>query len=204
MKISKTLLQSVLLLGVFCFNFSAGAQQPKRWFQPQTTDLAVSYTTESGKRAYLDQRFWMQGGSAEADFTFYRGLGAAVSLSGEHASGLSGNVDFNKISIVAGPRYTRSVARLVRSKRVVDVFGQSLFGSAHGFNGLFPTGSSAQSSASSLAMQFGGGVDLAIQKGFSVRAFQLDYVRTSLPNNGANLQHDLRMGIGVVYRIQKH
>jgi hypothetical protein len=73
----------------------------------------------------------------------------------------------------------------------------------HAFNGLFPSsGNTVKSSANAFAMQVGGGVNVALAKGFGLRALQLDYIYTTLPNNGTNTQHDLRMGIGITYHLQ--
>jgi hypothetical protein len=194
----------VLLLGALAFSLLAQAQQqPERRFRLQSTDLAITYTAEGGKLAFRDNRFWMQGGSAEAAFTFYRGLGVAFNLSGERATGLSQSVGFSKITLVAGPRYSYSPARWLGPKHAITVFGESLFGTVHGFNGLFPAGNTARSSADAAAMQVGGGVNVPISKGFGLRAFQLDYVRTNLPNSATNLQHDLRMGMGFTYHIPR-
>jgi hypothetical protein len=52
-------------------------------------------------------------------------------------------------------------------------------------------------------MQLGGGVDVALSRGFGVRAIEVDYVRTSLPNNASNTQNDLKIAFGVTYHIGK-
>jgi hypothetical protein len=36
-----------------------------------------------------------------------------------------------------------------------------------------------------------------------VRAFELDYVRTNLANNGSDYQNHLRLAFGVSYHIQR-
>jgi hypothetical protein len=41
-----------------------------------------------------------------------------------------------------------------------------------------------------------------LAKGFGLRALQLDYVRTSLPNASTNSQNDFRLGLGITYRIR--
>jgi hypothetical protein len=187
--------------------FVQAQQQPEHRIRLQAVDLAVSYTTEGGKVAYRGDRFWMQGGSAEAAFTLYRGLGLGLNLSGERATGLGQGVDFSKITLVAGPRYTYNTSRWTERwlgpKHATSVFSEALFGTVHGFNGLFPAGNTVKSSADAFALQVGGGVNVAVARGFGVRAFQLDYIRTTLPNNASNVQHDLRMGVGLTYHIQR-
>lgn len=52
-------------------------------------------------------------------------------------------------------------------------------------------------------MQLGGGVNVPVRKGFSIRALEIDYVHTSLPNNNVNSQNDLRFAFGVAYHFGK-
>ena len=53
-------------------------------------------------------------------------------------------------------------------------------------------------------MQFGGGWDDAVSKHFAIRVFAADYVRTSLSNDGTNVQNFLRLGYGVTNHIPRH
>ena len=61
-----------------------------------------------------------------------------------------------------------------------------------------------ETSANAFSLQVGGGLDIAVSKHFAIRAFQADFVRTSLPNNGTNTQDYLRLAFGVSYQIQRH
>jgi peptidoglycan-associated lipoprotein len=106
-------------------------------------------------------------------------------------------VNLGKISYLAGPRYT--IARTSR----VRIFAEGLFGGAHGFDSFFPSSGGLVPTANSFAMQFGGGMDVALRDGFGIRAIELDYVRTGLPNNDANSQNDLRIAFGVSYQFNK-
>jgi hypothetical protein len=83
------------------------------------------------------------------------------------------------------------------------LFGEALFGGAHGFSSSFPTPSGLVSSANSFAMQLGGGLDVAVGRGFGIRALELDYIHTSLPNNASNSQNDLRIAFGLTYHTGK-
>src|ERR1700744_4939729 len=68
---------------------SAGAQRSPSGWTPvaPSTDLAVTYNAERAKIASSDCGcFWLNGGSAEAAVTFYRGLGVAGSLGGGDAA----------------------------------------------------------------------------------------------------------------------
>jgi hypothetical protein len=202
----KTLFVGVLLLGASIVNLPAQAQQTARGLGLQSADLAVTYGAEAGKVAASSNSFWMQGGSIDTAVTLFRGLGLAANLSGERASDVSPGADVNRITFVAGPRYSFNVARLTERwlgpKHPSSIFGQTLFGTVHAFNGLFPhSDGTLTSSANAFAMQVGGGINVGIARGFGVRIIEVEYLYTTLPNNGTNTQHDLRLTCGVAYHI---
>jgi hypothetical protein len=205
----KTLLIA-LLLGALTMGATAQAQQqPAQKPQLQSVDLAVTYSPARAKIAQTDCGcFWMQGGSADAAVTFFHGLGVAVDLSGQRASNITPGVDLSKISFMAGPRYTynmhHATDRFLGSKHPTRVFGEWLFGGVHGFNSVFPTSNGVQTSANAFSMQLGGGMEVSLARGFSVRAIELNWVRSNLPNTGSDTQNDLRLAFGMSYHIQKH
>jgi hypothetical protein len=187
-----------------------GAQQVQTGSKSQaiSTDLAVTYVAE---RANLESEscgcFWLQGGSGEAAVTFYHGLGMAVNVTGEHASNIGPGVDLSKLSVTAGPRYTVSTSRYTAhllKKQPTRIFGEALFGGVHAFDSIFPESMGTTASAGSFSMQVGGGVDVGLGKGFGIRALEVDYVRSELPNVGSNTQNDLRLAFGISYHLGKH
>jgi hypothetical protein len=148
--------------------------------------------------------FWFKGGAADAAVTFKSGMGIAVSLTGDHASNVSPGVDANKITYLAGPRYAWTAWQghaTAADNRRLQIFGQGLFGWTHGFNGYYPAIPAATSSAKSLAMQAGGGLNYYLTRNFGLRLLEADYVRTALPNAAANIQNDLRLSAGVTWHI---
>jgi len=174
----------------------AGPPPPRpHTFGITSSDVAVTYTLERAKlQASNCNCFWLNGGSADAAITLYRGFGLAANLTGEHASNILPGVNLGKISFMAGPRYTYGASH-------TRVFGEWLFGVAHAFDGAFPGPTGLTASAGSFSTQLGIGTDIAIHKGLGVRAFEVDYVHTSLPNNGVNSQNDLRLAFGLSYRF---
>src|ERR1700733_5233863 len=137
--------QAAVLLGIsalaLTYTLMAQAQQPSNSL---SADLAVTYTTDRAKIATVDCGcFWMQGGSFDAAVPLFRGLGVAANLTGGHRTSIAPGVDGKQLSFVGGPRYTYSTTRWTRReprfKRATSVFGEALFGSAHGFDGVFPT-----------------------------------------------------------------
>jgi len=201
---------SVLLAGALSLAVVGVAQQAKPKEKPHigAIDLAVTYTLERAKTTPSScDCFWLNGGSADGSVTIYRSLGVAANFTGEHASNVAPGVNFGKLSYMAGPRYTYNTSRFTdrfTKKHGTQIFGEWLFGGVHGFDGVFPGATSVTSTANAFSTQAGGGIDVAILRGFSVRALELDYVHTSLPNNGSNSQNDLRLAFGLSYRMGKH
>jgi hypothetical protein len=201
---SRTLWAGALLAGALACGPMAQAQQESR---PLSVDLAVTYTGERAKIASTSCGcFWLQGGSVNGAITLFRGLGVAANLTGEHSPNIGPGVDLNKLAFMAGPRYTLRTARwtnrFLGAKHGTSVFGEALFGYAHGFNGIFPTSSGVEASANAFSMQIGGGLNVRIARNFGIRALELDYVRTSLPNSASNTQNDLRLNFGVSYHLR--
>ena len=199
----------VLLVGACLLaGATSWAQQSQKPVAPDTvsTDLAVTFAVERSQAVSSQGSFWFKGGGADAAITFKSGMGIAASLTGDHASNITPGVDANKITYLAGPRYTWTAwqghASAADNCRL-QIFGQGLFGWMHGFNGLYPATSGATSSAKSLAMQAGGGLNLYFTRNFGLRLLEADYVRTVLPNGAANIQSDMRLSVGLAYHIGK-
>jgi hypothetical protein len=167
-------------------------------------DLAVTYTPERAQVIPNQCCFWMQGGSVDASVTFWKRLGIAASLTGDHASDVTLGVDVNKVSYLAGPRYTYTVWAKptgAATKPRYQIFGQGLIGGVHGFDGVYPARLSTTSRANAFALQAGGGFNYYLTKHWGLRLLEVDYVRTELPNHAADLQNDLRLGFGVTYHM---
>jgi len=175
--------------------------------------FAVTYTGEASTRASsFNSGFWLSGGSIDGAATLRRGLGLAANFTVVHASDITPGTNAGKTTIVFGPRFTKDTTEWVRKGGWIhkgdwfkkmppsQVFVEALFGFAHGFDGAFPEGSSIYSTAGSSAIQLGVGVDVTLWKHFGARLFELDYVRTGLPNGAADTQSDLRLSFGVNYR----
>ena len=80
------------------------------------------------------------------------------------------------------------------------LFVHPLFGVVHD-SGTTTVGTFTSSgSASAFAMAFGGGLDIAVNKHFAVRPFQLDYNPTHF---GGQWQNSFRFSAGFVLRIKK-
>jgi hypothetical protein len=202
----KVFWRCALMVGLLSFSLlslGSPAQAQQTW--PLAVDVAVTYTAERAKVAGEDCGcFWLQGGSLDGAVTFFHGLGIVANLTGEHSSNIAPGIDLSKVAFMVGPRYTLNTQRWMThhsDAHAISIFGEGLFGTAHGFDSVFPSGAGLTSSANSFSMQLGGGMNVRLARGFGLRAFELDYVRTSLPNGSGNAQNDLRLAFGISYHM---
>ena len=173
-----------------------------------SVDLAVTFAMEGAKLATPSGgTFWLKGGGVDAATTLWKGFGIAAAVNGGHASNIAPGVDVNQIEYAGGPRYTYSAwsgRSGASDNRRMELFGQALAGGVHGFGGVFPSSSGATTSANSFALVAGGGINLFLTKNLGLRLLEADYARTALPNNGSNVQNDLRVSFGLAYHIGRH
>jgi hypothetical protein len=180
---------------------------PHLWGQQYGPDSGNSHGLEVGvlynalySNVVRANQFWMQGGGIEVDGQFWHGLGAEADVSGFHTgSANSAGVGLSLVTTTFGPRYRWSPAH-----HRYSFFGHAMVGEVHGFDSVFPGAgtASASSSADSLALQVGGGMDVRPKHHLSVRVFEADWLRTQLPNADTNVQNSLRLGLGVVFRFR--
>jgi len=144
------------------------------------SDLSISYTAERAKLANVPgSSFWLSGASAEAGFDVHRGLALALEVSGGHVSNIDAGVNLSKLAYTAGPRYTLDASRWTSRwsrGRSSDVFAKALFGVVRGFDSVFPSSVGVKYKATSPAIELGGGLDLALANGLSLRLPELDYI----------------------------
>jgi outer membrane protein OmpA-like peptidoglycan-associated protein len=166
-----------------------------------STDLGITFATERSQLVPGNCCFWFKGGGADVAFNFFKGWGIAASLTGDHAGNVAPDVDVNKISYMAGPRYTWTAWSGANQHRL-QMYAQGLFGGAHGFDGVYPTSTGTTSSANSFAIQAGGGLNYYFNRHWGVRLLEADFVRTAMPNGVDDVQHDLRLAFGVTYHFE--
>jgi hypothetical protein len=122
-------------------------------------------------------------------------------------SGLNGNVQGNMFTYLLGPQLK------VRSHGI-QPFGQLLFGGAHTnvYGNAFRTlcqpivggcGITKAPTAEAFAMDFGGGVDIPLNKKVSFRPVQIDYLLTRYSNafTKTNNQNNFRYSAGIVFTL---
>jgi hypothetical protein len=143
--------------------------------------------------------FWMEGGSVQVHGQFWHGLGVVADVAGFHtgSTGRSPGVGLDMVTATFGPRYTWSPAQ-----RRYAVFGQALIGEANGMNSVFPNPVGADESVNSLALYVGGGVNYSLKHHLALRVFEADWLRTQMPNATTNVQNNLRLGAGLIFRFK--
>jgi outer membrane immunogenic protein len=161
-----------------------------------SVDLAVVYQPLLANRV-VNGSFWLQGGGLQLHSQFWHGLGVVADVSGAHARDThDSGVGLDLVTITFGPRYTWT-----SPYRRTALFGQILVGEADGLNSVFPGAFGVSSSAHGLALLVGGGINVPLQRRLTVRAAEVSWVRTQLPNATTNVQNNLRLGAGLIYRF---
>jgi hypothetical protein len=170
-------------------------------------EVSATYDIERAKIANSPcSCFWLQGGSSEAAVPFYPGWSVVGSFAGSHASHIQPGVDVSRLTWLIGPRFTYDSSRIagrLTGGRESHLFGEFLAGGAHGFDGTFPAPSGVTPSADSYALLTGGGLEFSLGGGLNLRAVEVDYVRTALPNSATNTQNNLHLAFGLAYAFSK-
>jgi Outer membrane protein beta-barrel domain len=122
-------------------------------------------------------------------------------------TGLTGTVQGNMFTYLFGPQMK------VRAHKI-QPFGHLLFGGAHTnvYGNAFKTlcqpmtgicGITKAPTAEAFAMDFGGGVDIPINKIISFRPAQIDYLLTrySNPFTKTNNQNNFRYSVGILFAL---
>ena len=192
----RTIFRPLVLAACGVIGISAAAQQPVK--ATPRFEAAVTYDV-SGANLTTGSSFWMQGGGASFAGGITHHFSAVAELSGLHSGSISGaQVPLSLVTVVFGPRYRWSAPSKAHD---FSVFGQALVGEAHGFNSIFPATGGANASASSVAFELGGGIDLGLRHHVALRLLQVSWLRTSLPNATTNVQNNVLLDAGVVMRF---
>lgn len=199
-----SLLRIALLLGctAFCSAvFGQGVVSYPRAPRPamparHDIQLAITFEASGSNLDYAaSATSFLYGGGVDVGVDLFRGFGAAASFTGLHTQNSGQGVPINLVSFTFGPSYTYRTSSL---RHNVSLFGHALVGEMNGFDGLYPSPGGPITSANSLALQFGGGVDIGISRHLSVRALNADLLRSTLPDGTTNVQNNLRLGAGIV------
>ncbi len=194
-KLQMSFFRRVVMAAVFGAVMTAGAAaQFTAHPVPSRLDVAVTYTADSTNPVYGSNQ-WLNGGSAELGGHVWGNLEGVAKVTGVTTNSLGRQGVPLKLAIATfGPRYRMSYNRW-------SVYGESLIGVAHGFHSVFPGPMGATDSATSLALQLGGGVDWRMTEHFGIRPVEASWLRTQLPNGTTNVQNHFLIGAGGFFRF---
>jgi outer membrane protein OmpA-like peptidoglycan-associated protein len=189
-------------LGLGAFAASAAFSQTKPQFKlldATRYDLSVGY---NNIRANAPPGgcpcFDMNGGFVFGTVRLTDWLGISGEFTGGHSSNISTLAQgLTLTTFTVGPRVSHRF-------RQFTPFGEVLAGGAHGSGSYFPTKVSSYTASSSFAVSAGGGLDVNLNNRFSIRALDLQYLRTSFPNGVNNEQNQLMIGAGLIIKFQGH
>lgn len=190
-----------LLIGLLSSMVKAQSTEPAHQQLRLPITLAVTYSGEQGRIASSNCGcFWFQGAGGDASVLSWHGLGFAANISGGRASDITPGVSLTKINFLFGPRYTWQAKGWKVARQSPSIFGEFLPGAAHAYGTVIPESSAPASKATAFSYRAGGGADLWLSSHFGLRAIELDYVYSQLPNNGNSTQDDFRVATGFVWR----
>jgi len=167
-------------------------------------DVAITYDALHANDLTGDN-FWMQGGAVELGARLYRGFGIAARVEGGHVgAGTANGVPLSLVTTIFGLRYT-----VASHSGCYVIFGDGLAGQSNGFHSLFSKGSGpvdsptagTTTSSNALAVETGGGLDVRLSEHLALRAVDIRYLRTGFPNSTTNIQNNLSLGAGIVFRL---
>jgi hypothetical protein len=187
---------AVAMISVAAAQTASSAKQTPPKAAKYPIDLSLTYAATSSS-AVGGSNFWMQGAAVQVHVRLHGGLGAAAGVSGAHTANIGpSGVGLDMVTLAFGPRYTWSPAH-IRSL----LFVQGMLGQSYGFHSVFPGTAGATGSAHSLAAEVGGGVNFTVSPRLGLRLCEAEWQRTQLPNSAANVQNNLRISAGLVFRI---
>jgi hypothetical protein len=133
---------------------------------------------------------WNGSISLSADKTF----GFTIDTSGHYQDNVLRRSSF--YTAAAGPRFT------ARNDNATT-FAHILFGGTHQHERVNTITERFSTNANGFVVAFGGGVDVNVSPHFGVRVIQAEYVLTKFNHapSGKAVQHNARVGIGVVFRF---
>lgn len=115
-----------------------------------------------------------------------------------HAGSISsGGYSLTLSTYTAGARYLPHVG-----KSPLQPFGQILAGIVHSSGSLVNGGTAnVPNAAAAFATNLGGGVDISTGRHVNLRLIEADYLLTTVDNRKNNIQNNLRLSGGVVWRF---
>jgi hypothetical protein len=156
-------------------------------------EVAVDYSYVRARSASGLSSSNLQGGSASVAYNFSGHWGVVGDFGGYVFTGQPPGLSAQMYTYVFGPRYN-----FTKSEKFVP-FAQALFGGGR----LDASRAAVQAGENGFAMALGGGLDIALNHRFAIRAVQAEYLMTRFPNSGGAsvTQNNFRISAGLVFRF---
>lgn len=195
----------IRVLGV-ALALAAGALFSSTAHAQRSADLGFTYSQERSK--FLgdgkDDYFYLRGATIDYSWNMPDGLGISVGGTGLAVTNLRGSIDIHQVTFLAGPRYTFNLGHIspTHLDRKGSVFIEGKGGYTFATTGQYPDSTGEiNNTGSGLTYSAGAGLNLHLYQRFDLRLFELDYVRTQLPNGTTNVQNTLRMATGINFHL---
>ena len=189
-------IKSLTLLLLAVAATSALGQTPTRR-EAKPVELGLSYTYLRSNILPGCNCVSLNGGSAELVVPFASHFAAVADFTLVHR----GNVTPDRYALTQ-LTYTFGVRSFLgKTSTSVRPFVEALAGGAHVSGSLAPASTGTGPSNNSIVLQLGGGITWRLPHHFTLRPIQADYVMTTLSNNAADRQNDLRLSTGINYRF---
>jgi outer membrane immunogenic protein len=138
--------------------------------------------------------FDLNGGGLSGSWMLLPRLSVVGEVSVEHAGNvLSTGKSLTLTSYLAGARY-RLPQPWLHGPHAPQPFAQALVGGGHAGGGIAGIGDGS----STFVTRIGGGIDLPMRSGISIRLIQADYYLTDFANSANDHQNNLLLSAGVV------
>lgn len=183
----------ILVLPSLLFATVATAQQVNTVLQASIRYVATEANAPPGACGC----FLLQGAAADVALPVAKHFSAVVELGGVTVHRVPGSPrGLSELTLLAGPRYTQPLGR-------VRLNVQALFGAVRGFDSDFTvTPTTHTDTSTNFATTLGGALDVPMTRTFSLRAAQVEFLQTNLPNGVDNRQRNIRFGAGVVLNFR--
>jgi len=176
--------------------------------------LGYTYLRAVPTQADGNRMMWLNGGSTSLAYNFNRHLGLVADFGGYDDSQIRFNITGIIPSTVvnaSGTAYTYLLGPRLsfRSQRRITPFAQVLFGGVHASDvtissGCTGIGCTVLPAENKFAITAGGGMDFRVQRHFSIRILQAEYLMTRFENTNTGAgatQNDMRLSSGIVFRF---
>ncbi len=183
---------STLLLLIFAQAASAQARGSHELDIP----VAIRFiATEANAPPGTCGCFWLKGGAVDAAIPVLPRLSAEVEVAGVTVDRVPATSrGISEITLLAGPRYTLPL-------RHANISAHTLFGAVRGFDADFVVGANRADTSTNFAMALGGALEFRVSRHFSLRAAEVDFLQTNLPNGTDDRQRSIRLGAGIVFHV---